>query len=113
MAAFKQNLPYNTRAELLKPSYETVKGVKKKIYPDSGEELYCSFKTYGGTETNVNGVYSIINTANVETWFRPDIKSDCMLLIDGIKYEIISKPENIDMKNVILLCKVKAVTGGA
>lgn len=115
MAEFKPALPYSTSIELLIPTYETVKGVLKKSYPENGIRLNCSFKTYGGTETTVNDVYSVIDTANIETWYRPDIKSDCRIkrIADDAEYEILAEPENINLRNQFLKFKVKRVKGGA
>lgn len=94
-----------------------IKGSKKKKYPDveDGDMFKGSFKSYGGTESTENGILSIIDTATIETWFRPDIKSDCMIVLpeSGAKYEVIGEPENIEMRNQILKFKVRRVKGGA
>lgn len=115
MADYKPSFPFSVPAELLIPTYTQSKGVSVKIFPDSGIRLNCSFKTYGGTESTVNGVVTVIDTAIVETWFRPDIKSDCRIknLQSGQVYEIIGNPENINMRNQFVKFKVKAVEGGA
>lgn len=117
MANFKPSFPYSTPALLLIPSYTSVKGVMVKAYPEdaNAERINISFKTYGGTESTENGIYSVIDTANVETWFRPDIKADCRikLLETNEVYEIIGKPENIEMRNQFLKFKVKAIETGA
>lgn len=115
MAEFKPSFPYTTPVDLLIPTYTTVKGTKVKAFPSSGIRLNCSFKTYGGTETTVNGLYTVIDTAVVETWFRPDIKADCRVRLwsTGQVYEIIGNPENIDMRNQFVKFKVRAVEGGA
>ena len=115
MSEFKPSLPYTTPVELMIPTYTTTKGVKTKSFPATGIRLNCSFKTYGGTETEVNGTYTVIDTAIFETWYRPDIKSDCRIRLfsTGHVYEIIGKPENIDMRNQFLKCKLRAVEGGA
>ena len=112
---FKPSYPYSTAVELLIPTYTTVKGVPVKSYPEKGIQINCSWKTYGGTETNTNEVYTVVDTANVETWYRPDIKSDCRLkvLSTGDVYEIKGKPENVDMRNQFLRMKVQAIEGGA
>ena len=39
---------FTTPIKLLAPGYQTVKGVPRKIYPEDGELIWCSFKTYGG-----------------------------------------------------------------
>lgn len=115
MPEFKPRFPYATAIELLIPTYTTSKGVSVKSYPKTGIRLNCSFKTYGGTETTVNDLYSVIDTASIETWYRPDIKADCRIkvLSTGEEYEIIDKPENIDMRNQFVRFKVRAVEGGA
>lgn len=93
--------------------YEKVKGVMQpKSYVEK-DLIYCSFKTYGGTEKDVNGRYVIYDTANIITWFRPDIKSDCRLkrMSDGALFEILNEPENIEMKNQYLKFKVQRIKG--
>ena len=115
MTDFKPAFPYSTTIELLIPTYTTQKGVKVKNYPDEGVQMNCSFKTYGGTESIQNDVYSVINTANVETWYRPDIKADCRIRILETRdvYEIIGKPENINMRNQFVKFKVRGIEGDA
>ena len=120
MSNYKPSLPYNVPAVLLIPTVKTEKGVPYKEYPSIEAappdcEIYISFKTYGGTEQEVNGLYSIRDTANVETWFRPDITGDCRigLIETGAVYEIISEPENINMQNLYMKFKAERVKGGA
>lgn len=115
MRSFVPSLPYTVPVELFVPTYTSSKGVQKKTFPKTGERLNCSMKTYGGTETTENGVYTVLDTAQVETWYRPDIKADCRIkvLSTGSVYEVIGRPENIDMRNQFIRFKVRAVEGGA
>lgn len=119
MAKFKPALPYTTAIELFIPTYTSSKGVKGKSYPQQGVRLNCSFKTYGGThrseEKDANGIIAVYDTANVETWYRPDIKPDCKIKVlqTGVEYEIINTPENIDMRNQFVKFIVQAIRGGA
>lgn len=117
MANYRPNLDNMIPLFLLIPTYSTVSGVEVKSYPswENGSLFYGSFKTYGGTERDVNGLYSIIDTAVIETWFRPDIKSDCRIGVPstGAIYEIINEPENVNMRNQFLKFKVKRFKGGA
>lgn len=115
MASFKPSSPFTVPIKLLVPTYQTVKGVPKKVYPDDGELIWCSFKTYGGTERTVNDVYSIEDTAKVETFFRPDIKSDCRIMLaeNDATYEIINEPEDINLRHKYCAFKVRRVKGGA
>lgn len=106
---------------LLKPSYESKLGVATQTYPsiaqatlDESNIFFGTFKTYGGTERDINDVYSIKDTANVECYFRPDIKADCRVgLENGAIYEIINEPENINQRNQFMKFKLSRVKGGA
>lgn len=122
MSSYKPSFPFNVPMVLLVPTTTTVSGVRKKEFPTVREALkntdnilYCSFKTYGGTERNLNGVYAIEDTANIETWFRPDVESNCRVAraVDGAVYEIINEPENINMMNQFLKFKIRRIKGGA
>lgn len=115
MKEFTPSMPYTVPAELLIPTYTTVKGVPKKTFPAKGLRLNVSMKTYGGTETTENGVYTVLDTAQIETWYRPDVKADCRIKIlsTGSVYEVIGKPENIDMRCMFVRFKVRAIEGGA
>lgn len=115
MSEFKPSFPFDAPCELLIPTYTTSKGVPVKSFPSTGITIFCSWKTYGGTEQTNNDLYTVIDTAIVESWFRPDIKADCRikLLATGDVYEIIGKPENIEMRNQFIKFKVRSVEGGA
>lgn len=109
---------FNVPMKLLIPKWEKVNGVSKKIYPKPEEItddfiIYGSFKTFGGTFTNNNGIVGIENTATINTWYRPDIKADCRLLLlnNNAVYELLGDPENIEMKNQFLQLKVKRIGG--
>ncbi len=102
-----------TAVILLTPTYSKYNGVQKKSYPDTGEKIFVNWKSRGGTESVVNGVLSIIDTATVTTWFRPDITSGCRLKReDGAIYEIKGEPENIELANKYLVFTVERVKGG-
>lgn len=112
---------------LLVPTYSSAYGVDKKTYPSIAEALdevdandkpinlfFGSFKSYGGTERDIDGLFVIEDTAHVETWYRPDITSDCRIGIieTGAIYEVWSEPENIEMKNQFIKFKVRRYKGG-
>ena len=113
MKEFKPNLPYTTPFFLIKTKgTKTVKGVRIKEQEKEGTPRFCSFKTFGGTEKEVNGTTVVENTATVETWFIPDIKASGVIEVGGIKYQIIGTPENINMRNQFMQFKVRAIKGG-
>lgn len=101
-----------TPAELLVPTYSEYNGVAKKTYPENGELIFVNFKSKGGTETVVNGVYSVLETAEIVTWYREDIKSDCVIKIGSDKYEIKGNPEDIELRHQFLIVKVERIGGG-
>ena len=115
---YRPNYPFNVPAYVLTATINTVKGVAKKSFAETSEDnlIFCSVKTFGGTESVSNGVYTVQDTANVETWFRPDIKSGCRFVLAEDKskvYEVIGEPENINMRNQFIKFKVQRVAGGA
>ena len=113
-AKLSSSAQMRTPMRLQIPTTETVLGVAKKGYAD-GDVIMCNFKTYGGTESESNGVLSVIDTAQITCWYRPDIKSDCRLkrLSDGALFEILGEPENLELSNKILSFKIRRVKGGA
>lgn len=112
---YRPKTTFNTVLKLLIPTWKIRKGVSTKVYQESGLIINCSFKSYGGTETNKNGVYSVIDTVNIETWYTPEIKSDCraMRVDNNDIYEIVGEPENIEMRSQFLKFKVTRISGGA
>lgn len=96
--------------------YEKVNGVSKPIYKDATDPIFhCNFKTYGGTETTVNGRYVLLDTAIITTWYRPDITSNCQVirLSDNAVFEIKNEPENIEQSNQYLKFKIERIKGKA
>lgn len=114
MANYKPSGPFNVPMFLFVPTTTNAKGSSKNTYPDTGKLIYCTFRTFGGTEKVVNDTLVIENTAIVETWFRPDIKADCQIEdSNGFRYEILGTPENINQRNQYLKFKIRAIRGGA
>lgn len=114
---FKPSAPFSVAMKLLVPTTTQAYGAGKKTFtdPEDSELFFGSFRTFGGTENVQNGIYTLINTAVVDTWYRPDIKADCQIYIcdTGEKYDIISDPEDIDFRHQYLQFKVRKVGGKA
>ena len=111
---YRPNSPFTVPMFLLIPTTTTAKGSTKNTYPETGVRINCSFRTFGGTEKTVDGVITVENTAVIETWYRPDIKSNCELEdVDGLRYEILGTPEDIEQRHQFLRFKVRAIKGGA
>lgn len=106
-------IPFNVPVTLQIPRTVTAKGSTKKVYTNFGI-IFCSFRTFGGTETTTNGALSVENTAVLETWYNPDISADCRIVTaDGCVYEILGTPENIEMRFKWLRFKIREIRGGA
>ena len=120
MAQYRPSLPFTTAMIVLKPTYSKIAGVRTKVLPDlaNGFQIFGTFKTYGGTrshEKTLDGLLSIEDTATIETWYRPDITTDCVIALahTGAKYEILNEPENIYQRNQFLKFTVRRIKGGA
>ena len=113
--AYKPAAPFTTPAKLLKPDVSKAYGVNNKTFsdPEKSETIFISFRTFGGTESLKNDLWTVIDTAIIDTWYRPDIKSDCRIYLceTGEIYDIIGDPEDIDRRHQYLRFKVKKVGG--
>lgn len=114
---FKPNAPFNVAMRLLVPTESYVKGGIQKTFPapENSPLFYGSFRTFNGTETTSNDLYTVLDTATIDTWYRPDIKADCRIYIEQTQetYDVIGSPENINMRNQYLQFRVQKVGGGA
>ena len=117
MARYRPGKPFDTPL-LLFPviSTEKVKGRTVKTYAAEGILFFGSFATYGGTERNVNGAYSVEDTASIETWYRPEFAASGRVALannPATLYEIVGEPENIEQRNQYCKMRVTRVAGGA
>ena len=112
---YRPSAPFNVAMKLLVPITTASYGATKKSFssPEDSELFYGSFRTFGGTETLKDGVYTLMNTAVIDTWYRPEIKADCQIYICDNEqvYEILSDPEDIDFRHQYLQFKVRKVGG--
>lgn len=111
----KQSRDMNTPAVVIIPAISNQQGKTIKDYANPTETfpIFCSFKTFGGTETVNNNVIMIQDTAEVVTWYDPRIVSACRLEVEGGQYDVLGSPENIDKANMFLKLKIQRVRGGA
>ena len=119
MARFKPITPFNVPMKVLIPTYTTVKGVRQPVYPapgtlDNSYLFYGSVRSFVGSISSENELSVSKNTANIDTWFRPDIRSNCKIYMcdSGDTYEIVGDPEDIEMRHQYLRIRVQK-TGGA
>ena len=105
--------PLNVPMLLLSPTYKKTDGVPKKTF-DGGIAFFGAFRSFGGTETTVNGLFTVENTATIDTWYRPDIKNNCRIKLQttGQVFEILSV-EDIQMRHQYTRLKVREIGGEA
>ena len=113
MKEYKPNTPFNVPGVYYTCTEQMIKGSLVKSYSETGTPFYCSFRSFGGTEINNNGVIVVENTATIETWFDANIRANTRIVIDGVTYELLTEPENISMRFKWLRFKVRAIRGGA
>lgn len=112
---YKPSKPFNTIFQIINPT--GTKKINNKtvyVYPDDSKDMiHGSFATYGGTETTINDVITIVDTALIETFYRPDITKLTRIKKskDGKVYEIMGIPENIEERNIFLKFKVRHIGG--
>lgn len=101
-----------TAVQLLVPTYEKYNGVSKKTFPETGKTIFVNFKSRGGTDVESNGVLSVLDTAEVVTWFDPDIRSDCAIKLEsGAIYQITGEPEDVELQHQFMMLKVERYKG--
>lgn len=116
--AYKPMTPFATAMILMKPDgSSSAYGVAKHSYSVRDQEtIFGTVRTFGGSESTENGVYSIVDTAMIDTWYRPDITPGCRIAIAETPsqiYEVIGSPEDIEMRHQFLRLRVQRVKGGA
>ena len=114
---YRPQTPFNTAIRLMIPTIRAVKGNREKVYPDpeTAPVIYGCFRTFGGTDTTENDVYTVISTGYIDTWYRPDITADVRFLIieTGEIYEVLGRPEDIQMRHQHMRIRVQEVGGTA
>lgn len=117
MANYRPMLDNTIPLVILSPVLSSAYGVTTKTYPsiEDGVLFYGNFKTYGGTERTDNGIYTIEDTAVIESWYTDEITADCRIGVvqTGAVYEIMNEPENVNMRSQFIRFKVRRVKGGA
>lgn len=110
---YKPNLPFDVPALHLKRHTEKINGVNQERFTEARKPFFCSAKSYGGTEKQVNGITVIEDTWIVDAFYTPAFgKGDKIrFLDDGSEYEILASPENIDRRGQYMRFKVNRIGG--
>lgn len=115
--AYRPAAPFSVAMKLLTPTITNARGARVKTYPEPSDVqgvFFGSFRTFGGTERMNNDVFTVEDTATIDTWFNPAITADSQIYICQTSkvYEVIGTPENVDMRNQYMTFKVRAIGGG-
>lgn len=107
------DLPFRTPFKILKRTVEKVDGMNNTTYTELPNVLYCTAKSYGGTEKVINDVYVVVDTLTFQTYYTPLLsKGDKIrLLDDNTEYEVLASPENINRANKWLVFKGERISG--
>ena len=94
------------------PFVENKLGQRVKSFAPVSYNSFGNFSGYGGTEKEVNGVTIIEETFSITCWFDPAITSECRIerLTDNAMFEVMNV-ENIEMRNQIMIIKVRRIAG--
>lgn len=107
----KINKPFRTPFTLCRTESVNINGVEKEKYIPLGV-IYCSCKSYGGTEKQIAGLYAIEDTIVIQTYYRDDITAYSVFIDNhGEYWKPYATPENIEMRNKFLQFKIKRITG--
>lgn len=72
-----------------------------------------NFKQKGTAETNANGLTVINEKTTFTTWFKADFAAADILTINGVDYQIIGTPENVEMRSRYTVLTLERIGGGA
>lgn len=110
---YEANLPFDIPALHLKRHLKKVNGANQEDFTEADEPFFCSAKSYGGTEKQVNGVTVIEDTWSIDTFYNPDFRKGDRIrfLDDGTEFKILASPENINRRGQYMRFKVLAIGG--
>lgn len=101
-----------TQAVHKKATSQIVNGRTSKTYTEVGT-IRGKYKQKGTAETSANGLTIINEKTTFTTWYKADIVAADILTIGGIDFEIIGKPENVEMRSRYMVLTLERISGGA
>ena len=108
----KHSLQMNTPALYYSCTTKQIHGREQKKYSEVGSLVKGLFKEKSGSEVVINGVKVITKGISFICWYDPKIKQDGKLDIYGNVYEI-KNAENVELRNMFLLCTLEYIGAGA
>lgn len=71
------------------------------------------FKQRGTTEITANGLTVVNDKTTFTTWFKADYEAKDILVINGVDYEVIGTPENVENRGRYSVLNLERIGGGA
>lgn len=71
------------------------------------------FKQKGSLETNANGVTAVVTKTTYTTWYKATYKAADVLTINGVDYQVIGDPENVENRGRYTIMELEKLSGGA
>ena len=103
---------FTTQAVHKKATKNKVNGRTVKTYKEVGT-VRGKFKQKGTAETNANGLTLINEKTTFTTWYKADLAAADILTINGVDFEIIGTPENVEMRSRYAVITLERIGGGA
>ncbi len=88
-----------------------VNGREQKVYNKVGV-FKGHYKEKGGSEAVINGVKLINKSITFTCWYDPQIEQNGRFNIYGKVYEI-TNVENVEMRNMYIICELDLIEAGA
>lgn len=89
-----------------------INGRTIKNYEEVGR-VKGQFKQKGTREQTANGVYVVNDNITFITWWKKDFQASDILNINGVDYQIIGTPENVELRGKYAVINLEKIEGGA
>lgn len=108
------SFPMSVPMTIMIPEDVRVQGVPKKVLKE-GDLFFGSYRTYQTNDRTNNDVKTPERVVVVDTWYRPDIKSNNKIRMEpgGEIYDIVGDPEDIEMRHQFLQIRLQRAGGKA
>lgn len=110
---YKPNIQQMSTSITIENRVETIVKSKSTIsyVPAAPPNAFCNWKTKGGTELPGENSVTVLDTAELIMWYRPDIVETSKIYLGTKEYKVMSI-ENVEQRNQYLIIKVKGAKVG-
>jgi hypothetical protein len=102
-----------TPCKLQFPAEDRSSDITVTGFIDEGKIFLANFSTYGSSEQERNGIDVVEENTVLTTWYNPKIEAGCRIvrLTDGAAFDVVGEPENVEMRDMFSVVKVRRVRG--